>query len=99
MELKPYKKLTGLDYDLSKSVQYTEEWISQIMPLMFLKGNLLTITVSTSATQFNHGLQQTPQGWIIFDKDSNANVWKLGATDKTISFIASAASNIKVWVF
>jgi hypothetical protein len=99
MELKPYKKLTGLEQDLSKTVQYTEEFTSQLTPLVFLKGNLITITVTTSATQFNHGLQQVPQGWIIFDKDSNANVWKLGATDKTISFIASAASNIKVWVF
>lgn len=99
MELKPYKKLTGLDYDLSKTVQYTEEWISQIMPLLFLKGNLLTIAVSATPTAYNHGLQQAPQGWIIFDKDSNANVWKVGATDKTITFNASASSNIKVWVF
>lgn len=99
MELKPYKKLTGLEYDLSKTVQYTEEWISQIMPLLFLRGNLLTIAVSTTATAFNHGLQQAPQGWIIFDKDSDANVWKVTATDKTITFDASAASNIKVWVF
>ena len=99
MELKPYKKLTGLEYELSKTVQYTEEYLSQLSPLIFLRGNLLTITVTTSATAFDHGLQQVPQGWIIFDKDSNANVWKVGATDKTITFNASASSNIKVWVF
>jgi hypothetical protein len=99
MELKPYKKLTGLEYELSKTVQYTEEYVAQLTPLIFLSGNLLTITVTTSATPFNHGLQKVPQGWIIFDKDSNANVWKVGATDTTISFNASVASNIKVWVF
>lgn len=99
MELKPYKKLTGLEYELSKTVQYTEEYLAQLTPLIFLKGNLLSITVTTSATAFNHGLQQVPQGWIILDKDSNSNVWKLGATTTTISFSASAASNIKVWVF
>jgi hypothetical protein len=99
MELKPYKKLTGLEYELSKTVQYTEEFANQLTPLIFLKGNLISITVTTSATAFNHGLQQAPQGWIIFDKDTNANVWKVGATDKTITFSASASSNIKVWVF
>jgi hypothetical protein len=99
MELKPYKKLTGLEYDLSKTVQYTEEYLNQFSPLIFLKGNLLSIAVTTSAITFDHGLQQAPQGWIIFDKDSNANVWKVGATNKTITFNASASSNIKVWVF
>lgn len=99
MELNPYKKLTGLEYNLSKSVQYTEEYLSQLSGLVFLKGNLLEINVSNTTTAFNHGLQQVPQGWIIFDKDANADVWKIGATDKTISFRASASAKIKVWVF
>jgi hypothetical protein len=99
MELKPYKKLTGLPYELSKTVQYTEEFLNQLVTLMFLKGNLLEISVTTSAQDFNHGLQQEPMGWIIFDKDSNANIWKVGSTDKTITFNSSLASNIKVWVF
>ena len=99
MELKPYKKLTGLEYELSKTVQYTEEYLSQLSSISFLRGNLLTIAVSTSATAFDHGLQQVPQGWIILDKDSNANVWKVGATNTTITFSASASSNLKVWVF
>jgi hypothetical protein len=99
MELKPYKKLTGLEQDLSKTVQYTEEFTSQLTPLIFLKGNLIEATVTTSPTAINHGLEQVPQGWIIFDKDANANIWKVGATDRTITLNASASANIKVWVF
>lgn len=99
MELKPYKKLTGLDYELSKTVQYTEEFLSQLSSLNFLSGNLLEISVTTSSEDFEHKLGKTPVGWMIFDKDSNSNVWRTGWNDKTISLQGSAASNVKVWVF
>lgn len=99
MELKPYKKLTGLDYELSKSVQYTEEFVQQFYGLTFLVGNLLSISVTTSPQAFNHGLQKQPTGWIIFDRDSNSNVWRTSWNDTTITLQGSAASNIKVWVF
>jgi hypothetical protein len=99
MELKPYKKLTGLEQDLSKTVQYTEEFASQLTSLIFLKGNLIEATVTTSPTAINHGLQQVPQGWIIFDTSANATIWRAGWSDKTLTLIASASTNVKVWVF
>ena len=99
MELKPYKKLTGLNYEMSKTVQYTEEFLSQISNLEFLSGKMLSISVTTSSQDFNHRLGKTPVGWFIVDKNSNSNVWRTGWSDKTISFQGSLASDIKVWVF
>ena len=99
MELKPYKKLTGLNYELSKTVQYTEEFLTQLTTLNFLAGNLLEINVTTANKSFDHKLNKSPTGWIIFDKDSNSNIWRTDWNDKTISLQASLSSNIKVWVF
>jgi hypothetical protein len=99
MELKPYKKLTGLEYELSKTVQYTEEFTSQLMPLIFLRGNILEISVSTTATAFDHGLQVTPQGWFIMDKTANIDIWRTAWNDTTITLDATGSGTIKVWVF
>jgi hypothetical protein len=99
MELKPYKKLTGLDFELSKTVQYTEEFLAQLTSLNFLVGNLIEISVTTTATSFEHKIGKTPVGWIIFDKNTNSNVWRTAWDDRSITLQASLASTIKVWVF
>lgn len=99
MKLKPYKKLNGLEYEQSKTVQYTEEWISQLKDIEFLSGNTLQITVTNTATKFNHGLGVTPLGWIILDKTANIDVWRTAWDDKSITLRSSASGTIKVWVF
>lgn len=99
MELRPYKKLTGLDYSLSKTVQYTEEFLLQLTSLIFLKGNLIEIAVTTAETDYNHGLQTTPQGWLIMDKTANIDVWRTAWNDSTIRLKATGSGSVKVWVF
>lgn len=99
MELKPYKKLTGLDYELSKTVQYTEEWTQQFKNNPFIVGNVLTLSITATATAFNHGLSTTPQGWIILDKTANVDVWRTAWDDKSITLRGSGSVSIKIWVF
>ena len=99
MQLKPLKKLTGLDYEQSKTVQYTEEWTQQFNSNPFIVGNILTITITATATAFNHGLSTTPQGWIILDKTANVDVWRTAWDDKTITLQGSGSVSVKIWVF
>jgi hypothetical protein len=99
MKLKPYKKLNGLDYEQSKTVQYTEEWISQFKETDFISGNLIEVSVSTTATKFNHGLGVQPLGWMVLDKTSGIDVWRTDWDDKTITLDATGSASIKVWVF
>lgn len=99
MVLKPYKKLTGTDYELSKTIQYTEEFIQQLIPNPFIVGNIIEISVSTTATAFNHNLQSTPSGWIILDKNANVDVWRTAWNDKTITLDATGSATIKLWIF
>jgi len=99
MELKPYKKLTGLEYNLSKTVQFTEEFNKQFINNPFLVGNVFTATITPSTATINHGLGSVPLGWIVLDQDAGANIWKTSSDDKTITFDSSATVNIKVWIF
>jgi hypothetical protein len=99
MELKPYKKLTGLPYDLSKTVQYVEEFTNQFIRNPFLIGNIFSVTVQASTVTINHGLGAVPLGWLILDKDANADIWRVSWDEKTIVLDSNITVNIKIWIF
>lgn len=99
MQLQPLKKINGQTYELQKTIEYSQEFTAQLLSLVFLKGNLLTIDITTTATAFNHGLNVTPQGFIVFDKTANADIWRTAWDDKTITLDATATVGAKVWVF
>lgn len=99
MQLAPLKKITAENYELQKTIEYSQEFTAQLLSLVFLKGNLLDLSLSTTATAFNHGLGVTPQGFLVFDKTANADIWRTAWDDKTITLDANANVNAKVWVF
>lgn len=101
MELKPYKKLTGLEINLSKSVQYTEEWIQQLSSTQFLVGNTLegTLTSAIAGISFDHKLGKQPLGWLLLDQDDSASIWRISWDDKTITFGSTATVGVKIWIF
>ncbi len=99
MELKPYKKLTGLEYNLSKTVQFTEEFNKQFINNPFLVGNVFNATITSATATINHGLGANPIGWLILDQDADANVWKVSSDEKSIILDSSATVNIKIWIF
>lgn len=99
MQLEPLKKISGQSYELQKTIEYSQEFTLQLLSLIFLKGNLLNLNLTTTATQFPHGLGVTPQGFLVFDKNANADIWRTAWDDKTITLDASASVTAKIWVF
>jgi hypothetical protein len=99
MEIKPLKRINPKDGDLNSVQLSVKEYLDQLAPNMFLIGNLLEITVTTTATEFNHGLQKTPFGWFVLDKTANADIWRTAWDSKTITLDATASATIKLWVF
>ena len=99
MRLKPLKTMTGLDYIKSKMTSFNQEFIDQLMKNPFIKGNMIEVNVSTTATAFNHGLGVTPEGWIVVDRNADVRVWRTAWNDKTITLDASGSASIKVWVY
>ena len=99
MELNPLKKVNVSDYNLQKIQGYTRDFAGQFIANPFIVGRILDLDLTTTATAFNHGLQQTPTGWIILDKNSNADVWRTAWDERTITLDASASTTIKLWVF
>jgi hypothetical protein len=99
LELKPFRKIDIDDKEISRQFNYVELFLNQLSVLNFLRGSLIEADVSTTAKAFNHKLNREPVGWIIFDKTTNANVWRTDWDERTITLDSSATSSLKVWVF
>jgi hypothetical protein len=79
-------------------------WAATINPVLANPPNnsiLLTgISLNNGATQINHGLGRTPQGWVIVDVNASASIYRsqpLNATTLTLTSNAVCVVNIEVF--
>lgn len=81
------------------------QWAQQLNPLIaneITQGLLLSnVTLASGAdTVIPTGLNRLQQGWIITDKDANANIWRTAAFNNNyLTLRASAAVVVSIWVF
>lgn len=81
------------------------KWASVLNPIIalpILSGNILQqiILKASKTTAINHLLQRKPQGWIITDKTTNANIWRTAPfTGTTITLESSVDTVIDLYVF
>lgn len=69
---------------------------------MSLKDSILEgefIHVSLKAYTQKSISKAPARGWIVVDKDANAEVWSEKIQGNKLTLIANADVNIKVWVF
>jgi hypothetical protein len=99
VKLKALKKFETKEYELSRVIAWIKEFLDQFTENQFIKGQYLEIAVTTSGVSTNHGLNETPSGWILTDMTSNSTVWRTGWTEKNITLQSSANTTVKVWVF
>lgn len=65
----------------------------------FVGGNLLSAQkIGTGATVINHGLNRTPQLWIICDQDTLTTVKRTAWDNNSITLEAASACTISIWV-
>lgn len=80
-------------------------WSQELQPSLncpIILGNAI-IDVEFEAGKdkaINHGLNRTPQGWIVTDKNGNANIWRPVAWNaSTITLRANVDVKASLWVF
>lgn len=65
----------------------------------FVGGNLLqNVTVNSTATVINHGLNRVPQVWTLCDQDTNTNVWRTTWDANSITLQAGSPCKVSLWV-
>lgn len=69
----------------------------------FQNGTFLDCSLTTSDTVINHGLDRKIQGWIVVNKNANANIWQSTTTNtfpnKQIILKSSAAVTATIYFF
>lgn len=99
MDLKPFKTIQFDDFKINKFQDNVQEFLDQFKPIQFLRGTILDLSVTTTATRFEHGLQRQPVGWFVLDKTANSNLWRTAWDERSISFTSSSTARFKIWIF
>lgn len=99
MKLKALKTIQDLEFLLAKLQSNIVDFLNQLTSNPFLVGTIIDIDILTTDTTLNHGLGVEPTGWIILDKNANANIWKVSQDKNQIILKSSLNATCKVWVF
>lgn len=93
------KTLPGLAKLLGRWRDYLHRWLA--LPALNERGKLLSITVTTTATAFEHGLGVAPSGWMILRAEGSAaaSVVETASDTTTLTLIASAEVDLTLWVW
>jgi hypothetical protein len=92
------------DPDTRRLQDATSDAFSQLQTANpILNGVFVEKVISTLDTEVSHGLQRTPMGFIVVNRDADANVWESATTngrpqDKLI-LKATASVNVTLYVF
>jgi hypothetical protein len=79
--------------------------ISQIQGSPFVNGSFVVVTLSAAGSDnlINHGLDRNIQGWVVVNKNANADVWESSTVNnfpsKQIILKASATVTVKLYFF
>lgn len=80
----------------------TREAVKGINESIFFDGRLIEdVDLTTTAVDVEHGLGRTVRGFIIVNKDANADVWRTDSSNesKFIKLDASGTVTVSLWVF
>ncbi len=82
--------------------QNVSNFVDQLKSNPILDGRILKdIAVSTTATEFAHGLGRAPVGYITIKADANVTIYDTTSTTpkSTIKLTASGSATISLWIF
>ena len=112
MKPQAFKKM-NIEPKIDKLQENISLKFDQFDALPFARGEYVLTTVNgkqtniipltTTSTDFSHGLGREPEGFFVTYQDANAVIWwdRTGTEDRSlfIKLDASASVNAKIWVF
>lgn len=101
--IKALKKVGIADQNVAKFQENVVEVLQPVLLCPLLDGVLLkSVTVATTPTLVEHKLGREFRGFVITNKNANANVWQTGTNPSSRRFISlqsSTAIQVDLWVF
>jgi hypothetical protein len=103
-KVKTFKKVYSSDQVMMRVQDSITDSIQSLTKIPILEANLVAnVSVSTTATGVEHGLNRQPLGFIVVDRTSNTQVWRSAtpsaAPEKLLMLEASATTTISILIF
>jgi len=102
MSLKDFKKTNIKDYEINRLQENIGEYVAQFTSNPLLDGRVIeNIVVSTTATEFAHGLGRELRGYFIVKSNTHVTIYNTTSiTPKTsMKLVGSTTATISVYVF
>jgi hypothetical protein len=97
--LQPFKKLQTESTDVNRMQDTLLAVLNPIVQDKILNRIEYTVLINTTNTQIPHVLNRVPTGWSIVDMDAFADVKRVSWDKNTITLIATAPVNVKLFIF
>lgn len=98
MARKTMRRIQG-DFVTEQVQRNVEEFVKSNIPDWVADGVMITDVAINGVNAISHGLQRQPLGWIITDKTSNANIWRVSWSATTLTLQSSANTTVNIWVY
>lgn len=97
---KAFKKAYTLDQDLNAVQENVEESLTPLIKNPLLDGIILSnIALTTGDNDISHKLGRKLQGWIVVDRDANANIYRKTSTTPTLTLKLNSSANVTVSLY
>ena len=98
--LSPTKRINSKDYENTQIQDNLAKSVDRIAAIVLLDGRVLKgVLVGTSDTLINHGLDRTPEGYIITGQFGLGTIYTTGRDSKTLTLISSVAVTCDLWIY
>ncbi len=81
----------------------SQKWKSIIDPVLanqLLSGQQITQKLAIGANVIYHSLGQNPTGWIVADKNAQANIYRSQPFNpKTLILTSDAVVTVSIWIY
>jgi hypothetical protein len=95
----PFLTVASQDEELNRVQSNLRAALDPVSRDLLLNRLQLTADITTSDTTIQHSLGRVPAGWIVIDKNANADIWRVSLTNTTIVLRASASVKAKIFIF
>lgn len=102
MALQALKKIQSADRVLNQFQENVDRVLQPLLANVLADGRLVTgiSIVSGTPARVEHKLGRAIRGWLVVDKNANADVWRSTSTLSDVLILNSSANvTLTLWVF
>ncbi len=98
--MRPFLKIFTINKELTQIQANVDNALTPLLrKILNDSNNVVETQLFTGTNVINHKLSRGLQGWLIIDKDTNANIWKTSSTETTATLETDANVNVKILFF